>query len=149
MRYETGHESHVLIFLNASLTFPGFSLSVLINQQRTKQSRLSYLFQWRWMRKTVLHTAVLCWLMEMFSTVDSAKNVTGTTSSLGLRFLDFQNKLWRIILKWGFCMPVSNSPPHLCSHSACMPSITSYHTPLWVCIASHHIFRNPIIKRSS
>lgn len=47
-------------------------------------------------------------------------------------------------------MSVSPVPPHLCSHSPCMPSITSHHAPLcvYVCV-SHHIFRNPIIQRSS
>lgn len=38
----------------------------------------------------------LCWLTERLSTMDSSKKVTGAKSSLGLRFLDFQNKLWQI-----------------------------------------------------
>lgn len=45
------------------------------------------------MRETVLCAAMLRWLMETFSTIDSSKKVTGTTNSLRFRFLDFQNTL--------------------------------------------------------
>lgn len=86
------------------------------------------------MRETVLCAAMLRWLMETFSTIDSSKKVTGTTNSLRFRFLDFQNTLWQKISNWAFRMSVSHSPPHLCSHSACMPSITSHHTHHCECV---------------
>lgn len=47
MEDETGHESHAAIFLNAALTFVGFSLSGFINQQLTKYSRLLSVFPQR------------------------------------------------------------------------------------------------------
>lgn len=108
----------------------------------TWQNRVIY--HWGWMRETVVCAAVLRWLMETFSTTDSSKKVTGTTSSLRFWFLDFQNTLWQKISNWAFRMSVSHSPPHLCSHSACMPSITSHHTPLWVCMRTHHIISSEI-----
>lgn len=51
---------------------------------------------------------------------------------------------------WTFCCSASHSTLPSCSHLACMPSITFHHTLLGVCMPTHHhIFRNPIIQRSS
>lgn len=65
--------------------------------------------------------------LEEFRTTDSLKEVKTT--------LSVSNKLLKSVSV---------------SHSPCMPSITTHHAPLcvYVCV-SHHIFRNPIIQRSS
>lgn len=67
--------------------------------------------------------------------------VTGTTSSFrsGSQINSDRN-----ISNWTFHMTLSHSPLYLCSHSACMPSITSHHTPLWVCMRTHHIISSEI-----
>lgn len=64
--------------------------------------------------------------------------VTGATSSFRS---GFQINSDRNISNWA---TLSHSPLYRCSHSVCMPSITSHHTPLWVCMRTHHIISSEI-----